>query len=488
MAAVAQKKNPLDNCLSEFLSEAEDKADQPKTDWAGVRLVSLIIFLGNIQMSVIGMSEWPYMNQLDPDATSTFFGYVSSVSSLGHALFSPLMGFWGSATGKTKPPLITGRIIAIIGCALYSCLELFPSNRRYVMLVCYTIFGISMSSLSVMRGYIAKISTDDDRARAVSCFGLAIMISVVIGPLFQLMFAPLAYPGINLIGGKILLNIYTGPIYIAMITNILSFILVVFFFKEKKEPTPPAKTLQRRPSKVKTALTDDLRSFDLSLALACIFVRMAANMAIVIIHTTTSPMMMSVFGWSNVYTVKVSSFAQATVGFLSLSIFTGFALGILTKFIKERIAAFIALCLFIVFYFVTYPWDPISHPIRIGDASQNITGCNPVTYAWCLTNRAVNPIIYLILMVSVLGIAITLSMIAIDSLYSKILGKIDQGTMQGIFLFCLDIINIGGPLVIAPLFTADGQTYVWLIGGLTIILATICWAAVYRKLPHQKPS
>lgn len=41
--------------------------------------------------------------------------------------------------------------------------------------------------------------------------------------------------------------------------------------------------------------------------------------------------MMSVFGWSNTATVKVSSVTQVIVGILSLCIFAGFATGKLLK-------------------------------------------------------------------------------------------------------------------------------------------------------------
>lgn len=42
--------------------------------------------------------------------------------------------------------------------------------------------GCITGSISVMRGYIAKISAPDDRAVAVSMFGLATMFAVTIGP------------------------------------------------------------------------------------------------------------------------------------------------------------------------------------------------------------------------------------------------------------------------------------------------------------------
>ncbi|VDN38159.1 unnamed protein product [Gongylonema pulchrum] len=130
----------------------------------------------------------------------------------------------------------------MVGCLLYICLELFTTGRRFVMLTCYAIFGISMSTTSVMRGYIAKISTVKDRAMAVSLFGLALMLAVSVGPLFQLVFSSLAYPGHIIIENALYLNIYTGPIYVATLANIASLILILVFFKDKPtihQPLPP---------------------------------------------------------------------------------------------------------------------------------------------------------------------------------------------------------------------------------------------------------
>ncbi|VDM48947.1 unnamed protein product [Toxocara canis] len=343
-----------------------------ETDWPQVRLISAILFLGCIQMFVIGMSEWPYMKEIDKEATSTFFGYVGSVSALGHAVCAPLMGYWSSATGQTKNPMIAGRLIALVGCFIYVCLELFPRDRRYVMLACYTIFGVSMSSVSVMRGYVAKVSTPADRARAISMFGLATMLAVTVGPMFQMFFTTLSFPGINLLAGKFWLNIYTGPIYVALAANIASLILIIFFFKEKhfdRAPSNNRKPLHRRPSQAKAALTTDMLSFNIPLALTCIFIRMAATLTIVTINTTTSPLMTSIFGWTNTQTVKVGSFTQSCVGVISLLIFLGFASGRLNKYVTERQGALISCILFALFFVFTYPWPFSGKPIVIKDGS-----------------------------------------------------------------------------------------------------------------------
>lgn len=42
-------------------------------------------------------------------------------------------------------PLLAGRVLAILGSILYILVEVFPTNRRYVMMTCYIIFSIASS-------------------------------------------------------------------------------------------------------------------------------------------------------------------------------------------------------------------------------------------------------------------------------------------------------------------------------------------------------
>uniref|UniRef100_A0A158R488 MFS domain-containing protein n=1 Tax=Syphacia muris TaxID=451379 RepID=A0A158R488_9BILA len=449
-------------------------------------MTSLITFLSIIQMSVIGMSEWPYMQKLDPLSTATFFGYVTALSSLGQALCAPIFGYWGSATGSVRQPLIAGRIIALIGCFIYICLEMFTTNRRYIMLICYAFFGMSMASMGVLRAYLARISTAEDRPKACSYFSFSLVLAVSVGPIFQLLFTPLSYPGWNIFSNVILLNIYTGPIYVAIFANIASLIVIIFFFKEYRQRAVEKKGLQRRPSKAKAALTTDLKTLNLKLVALCIIVRMSTHLTYVTTHTISSPLMMSAFNWSNTHTVKVSSVLQTSVGVISLTVFAGFATGRLSKIISMRFATLISLCLFCLYYLLTFPWPFLGSTIQIKNDALNITGCDPDVYKWCLTSTAVNPYTYVLSTIVVLGIAVSFAIISLDTIYSLVLGKIDQGTMQGVFLCATDAVSIAGPLIIAPLFELTGQKYVWTIDGIAIVFAASLWMLNYQQIPSAK--
>ncbi|KJH47886.1 hypothetical protein DICVIV_06014 [Dictyocaulus viviparus] len=153
-----------------------------KTNWNAVMMAGIVTFLSAVENTVVGMSEWPYMHTIDPEATSQFFGLVSSVSKFGHAIFAVIFAFWAYKAQSIKMPLIVGRVIAFFACCLYLCIELLPEGRRYLMLLCYFLFGIASSSSTVLRAYIVAVSTAHDRAKAFSAFIVANMLSIVVGP------------------------------------------------------------------------------------------------------------------------------------------------------------------------------------------------------------------------------------------------------------------------------------------------------------------
>ncbi|MFH4983165.1 hypothetical protein AB6A40_009874 [Gnathostoma spinigerum] len=95
--------------------------------------------------------------------------------------------------------------------------------------------------MSVLRGYLAKVSVDKDRARVFASFGLSFMLAMSVGPVIQLLFSLLGYPGLPLFSQKIHLSIYSGPIFAAIFTNILSLSLVVFFLKDCNSLQPHQK-------------------------------------------------------------------------------------------------------------------------------------------------------------------------------------------------------------------------------------------------------
>lgn len=208
--SLGMKKIPTSASTSSVSDYDPEEKEETITNWRAVALAGVVTFLSAVENTVVGMAEWPYMHtvsllifpigpkifQIDPDATSAFFGFASSVSKCGHAVFALVFSFWCYKTQTVRWPLIAGRILAFFACCLYLCVEFVPEGRRYLMMTCYLFFGIASSrkspfysrkldfpgSSAILRVYVVMFSSHAHRSKAYAAIVVANMISIVIGP------------------------------------------------------------------------------------------------------------------------------------------------------------------------------------------------------------------------------------------------------------------------------------------------------------------
>lgn len=169
--------------------------------------------------------------QVDPTASATFFGLITSAYCLAQTLTGPLYGMWMNKSGSIKPPLATGIIIMALGNVIYGFVESFPeTRRRYIMLIARTLVGAGSGCLGVMRAYGATASTLKDRSRAVTLVSAAFVIGLTVGPGLQVAFTPIGYPALKI--GPLRIDEYTAPAVFAVVVDIASVFVLLFFFSE----------------------------------------------------------------------------------------------------------------------------------------------------------------------------------------------------------------------------------------------------------------
>ncbi|CAI5443338.1 unnamed protein product [Caenorhabditis angaria] len=81
-----------------------------------------------------------------------------------------------------------------------------------------------------------------------------------------------------------------------------------------------------------------------------------------------------------------------------------------------------------------------------------------------------------------MGIGIPLAIIALDAIYSKCLGNINQSVMQGAMIVAEDVITIVGPIYTSYIFTSYGFGALWMFNGIVVTLGTLLWLLNIRKL------
>lgn len=101
---------------------------------------------------------------------------------------------------------------------------------------------------------------------------------------------------------------------------------------------------------------------------------------------------------------------------------------------------------------------------------------------WCESLRPINFWLYYVGYALIFGLGLPCLNNSLQSLYSQLLGKGRQGTMQGINQAVGCISRILGPLLMSSTFASFGPRATWLIEIALISVCLSIWCIVYRRL------
>ncbi|KAH7710854.1 Protein Y53G8AR.7 a [Aphelenchoides avenae] len=496
--------------------------EQKRTDWNAVFLLTFVAFIGTIHHMCISPGVWPYLQKLDASATENFYGLMRATASAGSVSSVLLSGWIANKLLNTKGPMVASKALAVISCMVYLCAELLSSGRRLALLAFELLLGIASGSSHIFRAHIAACSTEKDRTKAIAITSLAPSIGMLLTPVGQLLFTKLGYPGVPLPGG-FHLNLFTAPVWVAALVAAVGFFLLIFLFDGHMPVEKKKAKDQRRASVIpdgelaeKPLIADELAAvdcdkmraasmnvgFDKIAVFVCFYTKMSLGLTILQFQTIGSPYGMTAFKFTSAEMVIVGSILVGALGICVLSWKLAYVFTSLRKKLSERQAIGYALVLMVAFYLLTYPWpflpDTIGYrqePSQVNASGVDIQksvqqtanedrrflGC-PQHYAWCGTTPRVNVYVYYGSAILAFGVAFPLATLNLDILYSKVLGPIPQGTMQGWFMVCGEVLHIFGPVALSKVYTLTGPTYIWQ-GQLAILATNIAlWLYFYRRM------
>ncbi|KAK6057929.1 elongation factor 1 gamma, hypothetical protein [Cooperia oncophora] len=142
-----------------------------------------------------------------------------------------------------------------------------------------------------------------------------------------------------------------------------------------------------------------------------------------------SPLVMISFGWDGQLTVKILAVCMGLVGVLALGVAAAFFF--CRNLISPRVAFLVAVMISVVMYLLSYPYAMTSHPVHPYNETVG-TGCDPKQYTWCDTAYATWPGVFLPIICIVMGVGVPTAQISLDTIYSKILGNIDQPAVKDV--------------------------------------------------------
>ncbi|KAH7722907.1 Protein F27D9.2 [Aphelenchoides avenae] len=373
----------------------------------------------------------------------------------------------------------------LVGNGIYLCVQLLPSDRKYLVLVSRFIVGIGSSNISLLRAYASTASTPTERSRAIAYVIGGNALGMSIGPALQLLASPIGYPGL-VVAGTFSLSMYTVPAVMASCMNVIGMLAVYFVFKESY-----AGVVDKKDNSCASTESEELPKCDQWAVVLCNFSRFVHKLVSANTETLSAPLAMAVFAFTKTDVLQYVSVAQALRSLAGFGVYVVYAiLNVEKRFARFdfRLNCLVSLVGIVLFYLLTFPWPFLPGHLQTFSSStsnatvENISGCDVDSFTWCETLRPVNVYLYYVSYVLFIGIFYPNFNISFSTLFSRILGPKRQGTQQGILQVSEGSATMAGPVFISALYTAYGPQAAWMLQIATLSSVFALWIASYNRL------
>uniref|UniRef100_A0A914HGQ2 MIR domain-containing protein n=1 Tax=Globodera rostochiensis TaxID=31243 RepID=A0A914HGQ2_GLORO len=494
MSKTWPKRVPLSNSPSPVAN------NHSATNWFSIYVAAALSFVGTVQFSLYFSSLWPYLQMIDRSIDETQFGWVIAMYSVGQIVSAPLFGYLSNKICQVRLPLIIGLCLMFFGNIVYLCLEIVQLPKLYVLLFCRCIVGMGSGNVCLLRTYASTASTAKDRSRAIAFVTCGQALGATSGPAFQLLFTYFPYPGFSLFG-VLNFNLYTAPAYLACLMNLAGVVVLFLCFEEHYAGLEEANVKECRENGCagdKHSGTDEaklskLLPYDVLACLVCYFSRFTQMFVQGNLETIGSPYAMMMFAWSEQKAVQVTSIAQSLVGAITFGIYILYISLKSKKELNCRLSCILSFIGLIVFHLITFSWPFLPTPVRTFNETRpeiepRPVGCNATKFSWCQHLSQVNVWLYYCSYVVCIGLTFPVLNIAMNTLFSHILGPRRQGTQQGFFQISGTFARLLGPILMSSLYSFHGPNMAWAmelaVAGATLSL----WLIFYRRMvPLQTP-
>uniref|UniRef100_A0A914DMD8 Major facilitator superfamily (MFS) profile domain-containing protein n=1 Tax=Acrobeloides nanus TaxID=290746 RepID=A0A914DMD8_9BILA len=342
------------------------------TAWKSIYIVTLVAILGTFTTNCIMPMVYPYMKKLMPETTEESYSYILSISHACGAFSSIIAGYLSNRFGSTTGALIFAKVIAIAAGIEYFFIGTLATGKMVAFYISTGLFGAH----NQYKTHIAMASREVDRPKAMGWAALAVSLGLILGPLLQLVFTRIGYPGWNFIFGT-KLNLYTVPVLITLGISFIGVILLIFCFDGKMRVRRKESIPMESVSTVSDSyeiLTDTIEepnekiSFDKIAAVICMIANLVSNFVSLVITTILPPYMMMMYEWTSDHAVLMQSIIMPIVGACVLFVNSGYIFCNFGKRIAPRIGIIAGMLMFFIYYLITYPWPfiggsiPYLHP------------------------------------------------------------------------------------------------------------------------------
>lgn len=148
-------------------------------DPIGFLIICGVVLVGDMNRGVVFPIMWPLVQELGGD--SVWLGYAVGAFSFGRIVASPTLGKWSIEYGYSKT-LIGSTTTMLIACLLFA--QVYRVNSLYYLIFSQIMLGVGSATLGVTRAFVAEITATRERTVYIALLTAVQYGGFTVTPLF----------------------------------------------------------------------------------------------------------------------------------------------------------------------------------------------------------------------------------------------------------------------------------------------------------------
>mmetsp|Transcript_17223 Transcript_17223/g.37374 ORF Transcript_17223/g.37374 Transcript_17223/m.37374 type:complete len:517 (-) Transcript_17223:95-1645(-) len=417
-------------------------------DPAGFLIICCVVLIGDMNRGVLFPIMWPLVQELGGNAV--WLGYAVGSFSFGRIIASPTLGKWSIEYGYSKT-LVTSTLIMLVGCIFFA--NVYSVGSLYFLVLSQIVLGIGSATLGVTRAYVAEITATRQRTTYIALLTAVQYGGFTVTPIFGAFFMWILQNRRYEVGFFVFDQYSAAAYFMVSLCGITLFLLMTRF-QARYRTKPAAKSKKSSRTAERDELADrttflGITTYSAAL-LGCMLLNVSTKGSIGSFETMGISFAESHFGLQpEVAGLIVSLNGMIGVGFL-------LGMGTLGKFLTDvqMILGGIFVCALGIISFAAI------------DSVEN--GADNSIYH------------YIIGIFMIYGVGYPIGHTAVIGLFSKVVGRRPQGTLQGYFASAGSLARILFPIMSGYIAHYDSLNTVFIVLFVNLVVSN-CFVAICRK-------
>mmetsp|Transcript_7362 Transcript_7362/g.16694 ORF Transcript_7362/g.16694 Transcript_7362/m.16694 type:complete len:503 (-) Transcript_7362:126-1634(-) len=410
-------------------------------DPSGFWIICSIVLIGDMNRGVLFPIMWPLVQELG--GNSVWLGYAVGAFSFGRIIASPSLGKWSIEQGYSKT-LLTSTTIMLFGCILFA--QVYRVGSLWFLLASQIVLGIGSATLGVTRAYVAEITATRQRTTYIAWLTAVQYGGFTVTPIFGALFSYLLEDKRYEVGFFIFDQYSAAAYFMASLCVMALFLLLTGFqARYRTKPAPKGKKSQRRMEQ--DGVANRVTWCNLS-------VYNAALLGCMLLNVSTKG--------------SIGSFETMGISFAE----SHFGLEPAVAGTIVSICGMIGVCSLLSMSFIGRILTDIQ--MIIGGISVCAVGIITFGSLTSIEDGAENSIVhYIIGIFLIYGIGYPIGHTAVIGLFSKVVGRRPQGTLQGWFASAGSLARILFPIMAGYITQYDDITTVFIVLFVILVISNI---------------